>query len=130
MESPNNNIETNPERVFTKEAVIELVDSLAAQTHAEKPQILRELSDENGLYLLELRIETKIHGYTLEFEYMRKGRYGRNQASATALHLMLYVDGVPQTGDRIAEYNAEADIWVYENPPGSQFWENIKEKYL
>lgn len=104
MENP---IEKGPERILTKEEVMEVI-----ARYAENTTFVRELSDEQGLYLLEVKIEGKKSGEIIQYEYMRKGRFpNHNEASETAVCVVYYKDEVPMGGDKIAVYNPETGEW-------------------
>ena len=79
---------------------------------AERAQMVRELSDEQGLYLLEAVVEGKEPGETISYEYMRKGRFpNNNQASRTAIHRVYYQNGVPISGEDVAILDSSGQ-WV------------------
>ncbi len=78
----------------------------------EKATLVRELSDEQGLYLLEVEVKGEKPGETIQFEYMRKGRYpNKNEASESAIHAVYYENGTPVSGAKIAVYNYETGGW-------------------
>jgi hypothetical protein len=100
-------IEKGPEKVPTREEVLEIISR-----STEGSIFVRELSDENGLYLLETRKEGEKAGETIQYEYMRKGRYpDQGEASETAPHIVYYKSDVPVGGDKIAVYNSETSEW-------------------
>jgi hypothetical protein len=103
-----NLIEKGPERILSKEEVLEVI-----ARYGENAEFVRELSDEQGLYLLEAKIEGKEPGEVIQYEYMRKGRFpNHNEASETALHVVYYQDEIPVGGDKIAVYNSETGEWI------------------
>ncbi len=105
MENP---IERGPEQIPTREQVLKEI-----ARHAEGAAFVRELSDEQGLYLLEVKIEGEKPGEIIQYEYMRKGRFqGVGQSSETAIHVVYYENDVPTNGQKIAIYNAESGEWV------------------
>lgn len=102
-----NPIEKGPERIPTKGEVLEII-----RHHAEKAELVRELSDEQGLYLLEAKVAGKERGETIQYEYMRKGRFpNHNESSKTAIHVMYYQGEIPTSGDIIAVRNPETGEW-------------------
>jgi hypothetical protein len=103
-----NLIEKGPERILSKEEVLEVI-----ARYGENAELVRELSDEQGLYLLEAKIEGKEPGEVIQYEYMRKGRFpNHNEASETALHVVYYQDEIPVGGDKVAVYNSETGEWI------------------
>ena len=102
-----NQIEKGPERIPTKAEVMEVIARFA-----ENPILVRELTDEQGLYLLEASIEGKSPGESLQYEYMRKGRFpNQNEASETAIYSVRYEGGTPAGGDKVAVYSSETGVW-------------------
>jgi hypothetical protein len=102
-----NYIEKGPERILGKEEVLEVISK-----YAEGAQLVRELSDDQGLYLLEAKVEGKEPGEVVQYEYMRKGRFpNHNEASETALHVVYYQDDMPVGGDKVAVYNPDTNAW-------------------
>ena len=100
-------IERKPERVLTKEEVM-----FAMSRFAENPTVLRELSNEAGLYLLEVQVEGEQKGETIEYQYMRKGAFpNQNREVATSICACYYQDGVPISGDTISVYKSETGEW-------------------
>ena len=65
-----NDIEKGPERIPTREEVLDIIRRFEANA-----KVSRELLDEKGLYLLEAQIEGPELGETVQYEYMRKGRF-------------------------------------------------------
>ena len=79
---------------------------------AENTTFIRELSDEQGLYLLEVKIEGENPGETIQYEYMRKGRFpDGNQSSGTVIHKVYYENGIPIGGHDVANYDSETGEW-------------------
>lgn len=102
-----NFIEKGPERILTKAEVIEIITR-----YAENATLVRELSDEQGLYLLEAKIKGKKPGEIIQYQYMRRGIFpNHNEASETALHVVYYQDEMPVGGDKIAVYKSETGEW-------------------
>lgn len=101
MENP---FENKPAEILTKEKILSRIP--------ERAHLVRELSDEQGLYLLEVEVKGEKPGETIQFEYMRKGRYpNKNEASESAIHAVYYQDGQPISGAKIAVYNYETGEW-------------------
>jgi hypothetical protein len=100
-------IEKGPEKIPTRDEVLEVISSIA-----ESAEIVRELSDEQGLYLLEAKIECDTPGETTQYEYIRKGRYpDGNQSAATVIHIVYYENEMPVGGHNVADYNYNTGKW-------------------
>ncbi len=100
-------IEKASERIFTKTEVMEIITR-----YAENATVVRELSDTQGLYLLEATVPGKELGEIIEYQYMRKGDHGNhNEARETGICVTDYKDGVPIHADMIAEYKSETGQW-------------------
>jgi hypothetical protein len=103
-----NSFEKSPERIPTKDEVMEVISRFA-----ENSIVVRELSDEQGLYLLEVKVEGKEPGETTQYEYIRKGRYpDGNMSAATVIHIVYYQNGMPIGGHNVADYNHETGEWI------------------
>jgi hypothetical protein len=104
MESP---IEKGPERILSKAEVFEAISRFA-----ENAKLVRELYDEQGLYLLEVKIEGGAPGETAQYEYIRKGAYpDGNQSSGTVIHVVYYENEVPVGGYNVADFNYDTGSW-------------------
>lgn len=76
----------------------------------EEYEELRRLEDERGVYLWEI-VVTKKDG-NVEYGYMRKGKYPEGQSATTAIGAVFYDgDGMPISGDLVAEYNEAEEKW-------------------
>lgn len=95
----------NPEIIPTREQVLEIVAQFA-----EKYEISRELSNEQGLYLLEAVVENE-KGEKEEYLYLRKGDFGKNKSAKTEIHAVYYDGDMPVGGDLIASLNEETGQW-------------------
>jgi hypothetical protein len=94
-------------KIHTKEEVLDFISSFV-----ENPVVSRELSDEKGLYCLEVKIEGKEPGEVIEYEYTRKGRViNDSTAFETEIHTIYYQDDMPITGGKIAGYNEDTGEW-------------------
>ena len=102
-----NNIEKGPERIPSKEEVLEII-----ARYAEKGVFVRELADEKGIYLLEVRVDGEKEGDTTEYQYMRKGTFPNNNASlVTVIHRLDCEDGIPFSGVNIEELDEATGEW-------------------
>jgi hypothetical protein len=104
-----NFIEKGPEQILSKEEVLE-----AISRYAENAEIVRELSDENGLYLLEAKILGEKPGEITQFEYMRKGTFpNHNESVETAIHKVFYENEIPVGGESVAVFKPETGEWIH-----------------
>ncbi len=103
MENP---IEKGPERILSKEEVLEVLNRFESN-----PTITRELVDENGLYMLEATGPGHKPGVTIEYVYLRKGKFPGFSTPETAINRMYYENGVPYTGNTASVYNPTMDQW-------------------
>ncbi len=102
-----NYIEKGPERIPTRDEVMEVISRLA-----ENSTVVRELTDEQGLYLLEANIEGEEEGEVIQYQYMRKGRFPDNKsASDTGVCVVYFQGGVFVSGTTVAKYNPETGEW-------------------
>ena len=99
-------MERNRERILTKSEVMEIISRLV-----ENPTISRELSDTQGLYLLEAEINDPEKDQTIEYQYMRKGIHGKNQARETGICMTSYIKGIPEHSEMILVYNSKNNEW-------------------
>ena len=102
-----NSFEKGPEKIPTKAEVMEVISRFAENTI-----LTRELSDEQGLYLLEVKIEGENPSEITQYEYVRKGRFpDGNQSSGTVIHVVYYQNEVPIGGHDVANYDSETGEW-------------------
>ena len=98
-----NYIEKGQERIPSREEVLEIIFR-----HAENAVLVQELSDDQGLYLLEAKVEVGKPGEFIEYLYMRKGDFpNKNSSSETTIFMMYYKNGEYVTGWNIAEYKSD-----------------------
>ena len=103
-----NSFEKGPESIPTKDEVMGII-----LRRAEGATLVRELYDEQGLYLLEAVIAGERPGETVMYEYMRKGRYpNHNQISQTGIHVTFYRGKDPISGKEITSINPQTGEWV------------------
>lgn len=106
-----NYIEKGPERIPTKEEVMEII-----VRHPENVSLsvilVRELYDEQGLYLLEAKKEGEKSGEFIEYLYMRKGVYpDKDSTTKSTINILHYKNGEPKTGWNIANYKLDTGEW-------------------
>lgn len=106
-----NSPEKGPERIPTKAEIMEVISHFAENTTP-----VRELSDEQGLYLLEMKIEGENPGETTQYEYRRKGAFpDGNRSSATVIHIVYYEGEMPVPGGHdVANFDSETGEWKEE----------------
>lgn len=99
--------EQGRERVLTKDEVIG-----ALEQHVKNYVVQRELSDDNGIYLLELTVAGEKPGEMTEYTYQRKGKFGGLETTTTGISVAFYEDGIPVGGNTIADYNEITGQWT------------------
>jgi hypothetical protein len=108
MEGPGlNRQENSAERIPSREEVISEIGK-----HCENPIVTRELSDEMGVYLLEMEVPGDKPGETTLYIYQRKGEFPNgSKAEETIINVAYLEDGVPVGGQSVAEYDPETEAW-------------------
>lgn len=95
-----NSFEAAPEHIPSPEEVYSIFRQLSDKKLLEH----RRLEDEKGLYLLEAVTPEDENGETVEYGYMRKGRYPQGQTSSTSIQMTYYdKNGTPYWGTTRAE---------------------------
>ncbi len=107
------------ERILTKEEILEKIS-----TFVENAQFVRELADDKGIYLLEVKKENGITGDFNEYVYKRKGIYPitnskrySNNGAVTVIEVVYYKDDMPDSGDTLADFDDMTGQW--KKPKGS-----------
>lgn len=81
---------------------------------AEKAVVVRELSDEQGLYFLEAEVKGEKLGEITRYEYCRKGHFpDGNKSTGTVIHVVFYEGDTAVGGHNIADFNSETGEWKY-----------------
>ena len=107
-----NPFEKSPELIPTKEGVLDLVSH-----YLENAVVVRELSDDAGLYFLEAEAPGDVPGETVRYQYMRKGNHaglnfkGDAESTGTTLSAEYYQDGKFFAAEHVAEYHQEIAEW-------------------
>ena len=102
-----NSFEGGPEHIPTKEEVMAVIGRFA-----ENPVFVRELSDEQGIYLLELKTEGEKPGETTRYVYVRKGSFSTGErSSGTVIYVAYYKDEVPLGGHDISNFDYDSGRW-------------------
>ncbi len=102
--------ENAPEKFPTKEEIFEFI-----RTAFEKENlvVVREESNTEGLYLIDVKSEETADGEVAQYEYMRKGNFGDlGGAIETAIYVTYYQDEIPIGGEKVAVYDHESGNWV------------------
>ncbi len=114
-ERPPTNPEGSQEKILSKQEVLEaLLPYISNVSGAEilETSITRELSDGDGLYLLEVARPGAKEGEVDEYRYMRAGTFGRNSTDTTHLAVVNYdSDGMPVGGYVFSELNEKTKEW-------------------
>lgn len=106
--APHNKIESSHERILSREKILE-----ALEQFAEGAIPVRELSDEKGIYLLEVQQPGEKPGEITEHCYIRKGGpQNGTRSEETKINVAYYQDGMPVGGSSVAALNEETGEWV------------------
>jgi hypothetical protein len=62
----------------------------------------RILEDEKGVYLMEFEVDGENPGETIQYEYMRKGKYQQGAITETEMHVVYCQDKMPVSGTSAA----------------------------
>lgn len=106
MKSP---LESRPnERVPSSEEIL-----AAISEHAEGYTVRRELSDEKGVYLLEVEIKGEDGEIAEEYQYVRKGgpRSYNPEYDETKIVCVRFHEGMPVGGEKVAVFNDQTGEW-------------------
>ncbi len=80
--------------------------------HVEHFSVQRELSDADGVYLLEVTIPGEKEGEVAEYTYQRKGSFGANQSTTTTISVAHYdATGMPVGGKTLANFDEKTGLW-------------------
>ena len=104
-----NIFERGPEQIPTKEAVLDIIKGFEENT-----AIIREESDEQGLYLLEANVNGENPGEYTQYQYMRAGNFKEGQSLETVIHVVYYQDDIPCGGHDVATFRSQTGIWEVE----------------
>jgi hypothetical protein len=108
-ESNQNKVERSPERILSSEEILSAISE-----HVEGFTLGRELSDEKGVYLLEVEVKGEREGEVIEYQYKRKGIYQKgtyNSSPETTISVIYYEDGRPVHGEKLAVFDEETGVW-------------------
>jgi len=104
-----NTFESGPEQIPTKESILEIIKSFT-----ENAVVIREESDEQGLYLLEANQREEKPGEYTQYQYMRKGEFKEGQSLETVIHVVYYENDIPCGGHDVATFNPQTGTWEVE----------------
>ncbi len=100
-------IENNMERIPGRDEILKVIGS-----YSEEFTVERELSDNQGIYLLEVKVKLPETGEVVEYGYMRKGIFpNHNESLETAVHIVFYEGGMPVGGHTLTVLNTETGEW-------------------
>ena len=108
--NPHEQVESAPERIPSKEEVLEVLTVLAK---GEKFVPVREKFDDKGLYLLEVIIKDKITVESTHYEYRRKGSYPEGSTDGTVINVEFYEGSWSVGGHNAADLDAKTGMWIY-----------------
>jgi hypothetical protein len=110
MENP---IEQSNERVPTKEKVVNIISDWTNDAEVV-PEFTREVVDERGLRIYEVRVNGEKSGEYCEYRFQRKGDDpGGDKAKTSIVLVTFYEDDFPVSCHNIAEFNDESGEWEY-----------------
>jgi len=101
----NNSPERAPERILTRDEVMEAISRFA-----EGATFIREMSDGEGLYFLEAEVKGKNAGEKTEYLYTRRGNFPNVVETVTCISAVYYEGGASVFGEQIAVQN-ETGEW-------------------
>ncbi len=102
----NDSIEKVPEHIPSRTEVLEQIGRLVA-----KFDVIRELSDASGLYLLEVDTKGENKGEVTMFRYSRKGNYGGNICPLNEIQVVYFENDEPVGGRNVAFYDEASGQW-------------------
>lgn len=102
------NIEGKEEKILSSQEVLN-----ALSIYAEGCTPTRELSDEKGVYLLEVEIAGEREGEKTEYQYKRKGIHSNQNTSSegSVISAIYYQDGIPVGGEKVAILDEQTGEW-------------------
>jgi hypothetical protein len=95
---PPTNFEDRPEYIPTIEEVEGVFRRLTEKEFTQR----RVRADKKGLYLLEVFVSGDTDGETIEYRYMRAGKYPEGETAVTGIHVVYYIDDYPISGTSAA----------------------------
>lgn len=103
-EGSQGDFETGFEKILTREQVLSKIS-----TYSENPTVIKELSDKDGIYLLEVKGIRKIERDVAEYIYQRKGTFPNGSDSLVTSIMVVDESG---WAENIAEYDSVTRRWV------------------
>jgi hypothetical protein len=105
--------ERQHEEIPTREMILAEV-----KRHAENANVTRELSDAEGIFLLETEVKGEQPNETVRYEYQRKGKFLKNKnltedifSPETSIRKTEYADGEAVMSAVIVVYNPALRQW-------------------
>lgn len=105
------NIPTNEngvEKIPREREVLNIIEKIIGNDY----EVLRNLEDEKGLYLLEVQT-TDESGDLVQYNYQREGAYKEGKSLDTIIDVVFFSDGIPVGGHTVAKY--KEGTWVEES---------------
>lgn len=100
-------VESSAEKILTGEEVMEQI-----KKRFDRAEFVRELKDEDGVYLLEAQERGKNPGEFTLYVYQRVGNFGKYSSIATILEKLYFENDIPVGGDSVAEYDNSTGVWT------------------
>ena len=99
--------EANVEYVPTKEKILE---QLMQCCEGATTEVVQELSDEQGIYRLEVWGPSDGGTRTL-YGYLRQGTFGTHDSATTRIYSLEFEGDEVVFGSDVAEYNQKTKVW-------------------
>ncbi|MDB5236908.1 MAG: hypothetical protein JWL88_10 [Parcubacteria group bacterium] len=105
-----NKIENEAEKIPSRESVLAAMETYVG----EGATISKELSDDKGLYLLEMETTGENEGDVTRYEYVRKGKHASGHDYSgidTKITVVYYENDIAVFADQIAKLDVETGEW-------------------
>ncbi len=113
----------HPKTTAPNESMLEKIPSrenilVEIRKRCEGATVVRELSDHDGIYLLEAREQGDKPGEFTDYIYQRRGSFpNKNAATTTVLERVFFENDIPCGGDVLAEHDDATGEWVNKITP-------------
>ena len=101
------NSENASEKILNEREVFNVLDEIIDGDF----EILRNLSDEHGLYILEVQTIDEA-GDVVMYIYTRTGRHPEGESTSTRIDVAYFSDGIPVGGEMLKKF--EEGAWINE----------------
>jgi hypothetical protein len=96
-------LENGKEKILSREEILAVISNFV-----ENSTVVKQESDADGVFLLNTKIEGEKPGETVQYEYVRKGKFpGHSNSLETVIDIVYYKEGEAIGGNTIAQYNPE-----------------------